>query len=297
MSLPPGNGLEIPADIPPLENPVSEPTPERVRRIPNLGHALLFVGFAAILFLLLQLTLLMLGMSPVKQSGGTVTVQHPMLQIALLAVTYVATLAAAWLCYPLVWRASFLDGVRWHWATARAQAPRLLALGLALGVMMQIVTYFITPPKSLPIDQFFLTARTAWLITLFGTFVAPVFEEICFRGFLLPALATAYDWLTMPRTEEGRERWKTTTMLTPDSLIFSAVLTSLLFALIHAQQVAHMGVALLALFSISLVLTFVRVKTESVAASAMVHAAYNGFIFVTAIAATGGYRHLEKMTQ
>jgi len=35
------------------------------------------------------------------------------------------------------------------------------------------------------------------LITLFGTLVAPMFEEIAFRGFLLPAFAIAYDWLSL----------------------------------------------------------------------------------------------------
>jgi membrane protease YdiL (CAAX protease family) len=51
------------------------------------------------------------------------------------------------------------------------------------------------------------------------------------------------------------------------------------------------------LFSVSLVLTVVRVQTQSVAASALVHAAYNGFVFLTVLIATGGYRHLDRMTR
>jgi membrane protease YdiL (CAAX protease family) len=75
------------------------------------------------------------------------------------------------------------------------------------------------------------------------------------------------------------------------------VLTSAFFALMHLQQVAHLWAALLVLFSISLTLTFVRVKTQSVAASVLVHGAYNGFVFLALLLATGGYRHLERMTQ
>jgi uncharacterized protein len=41
----------------------------------------------------------------------------------------------------------------------------------------------------------------------------------------------------------------------------------------------------------------VRVKTQSVAASTIVHGAYNGFVFVTLLFATGGYRHLDRMTK
>ena len=67
--------------------------------------------------------------------------------------------------------------------------------------------------------------------------------------------------------------------------------------MLHAQQVAHIWAALVGLFSISLVLTFVRVKTQSVAASTLVHASYNGFIFLMTLIATGGYRHLDRMTR
>ena len=286
---------ESPQQIDPEELPQLDL--ETPRRIPNLGHALLFISFAALVLIVFELILMLKGKSPVAAQNGSIAVQHPKLQLAAMAATYLATLFAAWAAYPLLWRRTFLDGLGWHWQTARSQAAKLIALGLLLGGMVQIITYFITTPKTLPIDDFFLTQSDAWLITLFGTLLAPVFEEICFRGFLVPAFAIAYDWLTMPRTPEAHQRWSTTTTLTPVALIFSAVLSSFLFALLHAQQVAHMWTALAVLFSVSLVLTFVRVKTNSVAASATVHAAYNFFVFFMVMIATGGYRHLDRMTK
>ncbi len=274
--------------------PPPEPTP---RRIPNLLHALIFVAFAGLILVVLQVLLLALGEIPATVHAGAITIPHPKLQIATQAITYLITLFAAWLFYPLLWDRPFLSGVGWHWPTARHQAWKLIALGLVLGGVMQVVTNFITPPKTLPIDDFFLTPSTAWLITLFGTVVAPIFEEICFRGFLLPAFAIAYDWLSLPRTPQARIRWQTTTTLTPLSLIFSAILTSILFAAMHAEQIAHLWAALLLLFILSLLLTYVRVRTQSVAASALVHAAYNSFVFLTVIIATGGYRHLDRLTR
>jgi len=267
------------------------------RRVPHMGHALVFVAFTGLLLIALELVLVSLGRAPGAVHGGGTTLLHPKLQLALLATTYLTTLLAAWFFFPQLWQRRFLDGLQWRWPAAHGQAGKLIALGLVLGVMVQIATNFITPPKSRPIDAFFLTQADAWLITLFGTLVAPVFEEVCFRGFLLPAFAIAYDWLSLPRTAEARSRWQTTTTLTPAALIFSAVLTSVLFALMHATQVAHLWAALLVLFTISLVLAFVRVKTDSVAASALVHGAYNGFVFLVVIIQTGGYRHLERMTQ
>lgn len=293
----PATQPEETTQAPQSEQSAAEPGPVPTpQRIPNLGHALLFVSFAGLLLILLEIVLTLMGKAPATVEKGVIALQHPKLQIATMAATYLVTLTAAWVFYPTLWRRKFLDGLQWHWATARSQANRLIALGFVLGVMMQIVTYFITPPKTMPIDTFFLTPMNAWIITLFGTIVAPVFEEICFRGFLVPAFAIAYDWLSLPRTDEARTRWQTTTALTPLSLIFSAVLSSLCFALMHAQQVAHLWAALLGLFSISLVLTFVRVKTQSVAASTLVHSAYNSFVFLTVFIATGGYRHLDRMT-
>jgi len=277
----------------PEDDLVVPPVP---RRIPNLGHAALFISFAAVLLLVFEVTLALMGKVPAVPHGGTITVPHPMLQIAMMAAIYLITLLIAWLVFPFIWRRPFLDGLQWHWSAARGQANRLITLGFALGVMMAIITAFISSPKNLPIDEFFATPATAWIITLFGTFAAPVFEEICFRGFLFPAFAIAYDWIALPRTPEARTQWQSTTSLTPASLVFSAVLTSFLFAMLHAQQDAHIWAALVGLFCISLVLTFVRVKTQSVAASTLVHASYNGFIFLMTLIATGGYRHLDRMT-
>jgi len=276
-----------------LPEPEPDITPSR---IPNFGQALLFVCFAGLMLVISELLLFFKGDSPVAEQGGAISVQHPKLQLAAMAATYLTTLLAAWFFYPTVWRRSFLDGLRWHWETARRHAGKLIALGFLLAAIVQAVTYFIPAPKTMPIDDFFLTQWDAWLITLFGTLLAPVFEETCFRGFLVPAFAIAYDWLSLPRTPEARARWQTTATLSPAALVLSAVLSSIFFALLHAQQVAHLWAALLVLFSVSLVLTFVRVKTDSVASSAIVHGSYNFFVFLSLMVATGGYRHLDRMT-
>jgi membrane protease YdiL (CAAX protease family) len=261
-----------------------------------MGHALLFISIAGMILAIAELILIIVWGPPAIPHSGAFQVVHPKLQIAAQGAAYAATLLVAWVLFPRLWHRTFLDGLRWHWSIARHQAARLIPLGLVLGIMSAIVDAFITTSKPPPIDQFFLKASDAWVITIFGVIVAPVFEEICFRGFLVPAIAIAYDWLSLPRTPESHMRWQATTTLTPISLVFSAVVTSFLFMLIHGQQVGFAWGAMLVLFSVSLVLTFVRVKTQCVAASTLVHCAYNGFIFIVMIFATGGYRHLDRMT-
>jgi membrane protease YdiL (CAAX protease family) len=267
------------------------------RRIPNLGHALIFLAGTFLLLLLTQGILLSFGKVTIDPHKPATVVQHPELQLAAMAATYLITLLAASLFFSKIWRRPFLEGIRWNARTALAHASRLIPVGLLLGMMVQCITYFIRNNKAVPIDSFFLKATDAWLITVFGTFVAPVFEEICFRGFLLPAFAIAYDWLSLPRTPAAVVHWQTTATLSPVALLFSAILSSALFACIHGQQLGWAAPGLCAIFAVSLILTLVRVRTRSVAASTLVHATYNFFIFLVAFIATGGYRHLDRMTQ
>ena len=292
MSLSPNIPEDPAPDIPEHPAPDSEPNS---RRIPNLGHALLFISLAGMMLAISELLLVAVWGQPTIEHGGAIQVVHPKLQIAAEGATYGITLLIAFFLYPFLWKRSFLDGLRWNWSAARHQAVKLVSLGFALGVTSALVDNFISTSKPQPIDQFFLKASDAWVVTFFGVIVAPLFEEICFRGFLVPALAIAYDWVSLPRTPESQMRWQSTTTLSPLSLIFSAIVTSLVFSLIHGAQVGFAWGAMIVLFSVSLILTLVRVKTQSVAASTMVHMAYNAFIFVAMILWTGGYRHLDRM--
>jgi membrane protease YdiL (CAAX protease family) len=87
-----------------------------------------------------------------------------------------------------------------------------------------------------------------WLIAVFGVFVAPFTEEGVFRGLLYPAL---------------RNR-------VPGGPFGAAVLVSLLFAAIHGSLLA-----VIPLFVLALVLTWVIERTNSLLACVVVHALHN----------------------
>jgi hypothetical protein len=80
------------------------------------------------------------------------------------------------------------------------------------------------------------------------------------------------------------------------ALVVSCTLTSIGFALVHADQLAHAWAPLAVLFGVSLVLCGVRLVTQSLAASTLIHAIYNGTIFTILFIGTGGFRHLDKIT-
>jgi CAAX protease family protein len=290
----PTGGEAIVIQAPP---PVQAQGPGIPARIPHLGHALLFVSFAFLMLLLSQATLL--GIThPVRDPQRIITMAlQPRYLVAAMAFTYVVTLIISFFFFPLLWHRSFADGIRWDFSTARRNWAKLISLGLVIGFIVQAIRVLIPVPKSIPMDNFFRTTSDVWLVTAFGTLLAPMFEEICFRGFLLPAFAIAYDWLSLPKTPAAHERWRITTNLTAPALIFSSIITSILFILLHAEQLAHAWAALFVLFCVSLVLTAVRLRTGSVASSSLVHASYNLSVFLTLFIATGGYRHLERMTR
>ena len=261
------------------------------RRIPHLGHALLFFSLAATAFFLCLLILAVLFRGKV-QPGGAVDAA---VSLGAEAATYVLTLAGAYWLFPPLWKRSFLRGIHWNGLVARRNWPRLVVVGVLLSALAQLGEHFVTAPKSPEVEHYMRTPLGAWSVMLMGTLLAPVMEEIAFRGFLLPALATAYDWLSLDRTPAALQRWTSTTGNSNPGLIFAALFSSLLFALVHAPQLEYAWGPVGLLFGVSLVLAFVRVRTHSVACSTLVHLSYNLTIFVAALIATGGFRHLDRL--
>ena len=162
----------------------------------------------------------------------------------------------------------FWRAVKWQWPT---NAFAYVVAGLVLSLLIQIGSSFLPIPKSLPIDEFFKTTHAAWILAVFGVFIAPFFEELFFRGLLYPVLYRRIGFFA------------------------AMVVNSLLFAFTHEGQLAHAWAPLLVLFVVGVVLTYVRKRTQSVSASFLVHAGYNAFLFGMIFVATGGFRHMDKL--
>jgi hypothetical protein len=75
----------------------------------------------------------------------------------------------------------------------------------------------------------------------------------------------------------------------------ASLLTSIPFALMHAEQTGYSIGPFLLLVCVSLVLCWARLSTRSLAASVMVHASYNLLLFSLMLIGTNGFQHLDKM--
>jgi uncharacterized protein len=164
----------------------------------------------------------------------------------------------------------FFSAVHWNW-------PRRMfgyvVLGFVLSFALQAFAHFLPIPKELPIDSFFRTPAEAWALGILSITLAPLMEELFFRGFLYPVLARR---LGLP---------------------IAVFFTALGFAALHGSQLMFSWGPVLVIFLVGVVLTLVRAKTNSVAAGVLVHMAYNGTITIAMFAATDGFRHLEKLNQ
>lgn len=260
-------------------NPFSEPTAEAALSLPrpvsqDPPWGILDVVLIAVFSLIATGLLTIVSFAVIHAVPRWKHYTFPQLAAEPLAVVlpqalgYVVTLFFMMLVVRRSTRAPFWQAVKWRWP---ARMYVYVVAGIALSLGIQIGSSVLPIPKSLPIDEFFKTTHAAWVLAIFGVLIAPLFEELFFRGFLYPALYRRIGFIA------------------------ALVLTSVLFAFTHEGQLAHAWAPLLVLFVVGMVLTYVRERTGSVAKSFLVHAGYNAFLFGMIFVATDGFRHMEKL--
>jgi hypothetical protein len=267
-------------------------------RMPHLGH-LAILGVFAVFGLLCASVLIRSALY--FHLFGITTLQKAITDIHYTlgseAILYLFTFGACVLFFPLIWHKGFFAGLQWNGEIALRLRKQLFFTAAICFVLALVDSFLLPGPTDAPIDKIFRAPGAAWLLFAFGVTLAPFFEEMIFRGFLLPALCTACDWITekttgapvRPLDENGQPQWSL------NAMAIASVLTSIPFAGMHAAQTGYSLGPFLLLVGVSLALCWARLSTRSLAASAMVHASYNFLLFSLMMLGTGGFRHLERM--
>lgn len=188
--------------------------------------------------------------------------------LAQLAIYAVVFAAMRWLVRARGGR--FWAAVRWNWP--QTSWGVFLFIGVGLYFVLIGLGQLLPIPKHLPIDRFFQTAREAGIMSVIAVTLAPLMEELFFRGFLYPVLARRL------------------------GTVFAILLTSAMFGLLHGAQLGYSW-AVLIIFLVGVALTTVRAVTKSVASSFLVHVGYNATLSALLFIATSGFRHLERLNQ
>ncbi len=165
-------------------------------------------------------------------------------------------------------RQGFWRSIHWNWPIAAA--PVYLIAGAVLAFVVEFASRWLPIPKSVPMDQYFSETSGAYLMAAFGITLAPLMEELFFRGMLYPVV---------------RRAW---------GLTVGVLFTATCFALIHGAQLGYAWAPLLSIFVVGVVFTLVRQRTDSVASSFLMHCGYNLTLFGSLWMATDHFRHLEK---
>ncbi|MDR3772424.1 MAG: type II CAAX endopeptidase family protein [Terracidiphilus sp.] len=267
-------------------------------RHPHLGDLLILGALActgwtvSLLLLRSALHFHLWGISSVQRA---VTDVH--YTIGSMAVLYLVTFGAALIVYPLFWHKGLFEGLQWKASVARRHSRPLVGAACACFLLAMLDEVLLPGPTNAPIDKLFDNRAAAWLLFAFGVSFAPFFEESVFRGFLLPALCTAFDWSVekaagisaLPLDPEGHPQWSL------GAMIFASIATSIPFAYMHAEQTGYSLGPFVLLVAVSMVLCWARLATRSLAASVLVHASYNFLLFSLMFIGTGGFRHLDRM--
>jgi len=228
------------------------------------------VGFATLFFFVIMVMLLAHRFLYPRESMAEVLQQHPMLLIGAQALAYLAVIGFMMFLVKRTNPLPFGEAIRWKWP----ENPwAYLFGGFALSLGLQFIGHFLPIPKDLPMVRFFRSSSDAWTLAVFRVFIAPLMEELFFRGFLYPVLAKRL------------------------GMAVSIVLTGIGFALVHASQLGHAWGPVLIIFLVGVTLTTARARAKSVAAGWLIHFAYNGTIFSLMFLATGGFRHMERLNQ
>ena len=231
---------------------------------------LVFTGFSVIVSIVIALLA-----SGAVTGRGAVSVNdltsNPRVIRAFLggqAGAYLVVLLAMFVLVRSRAKKPFGPGIEWGWPGT--SAALFFVSGILLALAVDGLSRFLPLPKSLPIEDLFNNRINAYLMALFGISLAPLLEELFFRGLLYPVL----------RRRLG--------------LVTAVLLTALGFAGIHSVQLGYAWAPILSIFVVGVVFTLVRQRWGSVGASFLMHCGYNFTLFSLLWFASDHFRHLEK---
>jgi len=153
-------------------------------------------------------------------------------------------------------------------ASRASVALRYILGGFALAFAMGFLERFVGHGSDIPMEKLMGSPQSVLMLMALGILVAPLIEETIFRGCIYPVIARKF------------------------GITGGIVATGALFGLAHAQQLGFAWGPVGLIICVGIVLTYVRARAGTVAASYFVHLGYNTILFASFFIATGGLRHL-----
>ncbi len=235
--------------LPDSEFRTDEPAPKSPWRIADL---IVFAVFFLLTVLFLPITALRVWhiFNPELRVADLTAVDQVILQGLMnsVLVGFIAFLIK------VVHRQSFVETIHWF-RNHQFSTGFLISLGATLAISVLLVSSFFPPREPPPIERLLSSATAVYVFAIFGIGAAPLFEEIIFRGFLFKVLFDIGGSGT------------------------AVSVTAILFALLHLPQLWGSWGGVILIFIVGYILSFVRLRSNSLIPSFIIHTSYNTMLF------------------
>lgn len=186
-------------------------------------------------------------------------VQGP-LNVAIQILFWAALFGFIYAVITIKYRLPFGDSIGWRAYEGSAFQYFVWGPVLAIGVVL-ISTLLPKVDEKLPFEKLLEEPMVLGMLAVFGILIAPLLEEMFFRGFLYPVFERSHG---------------------AASAVFT---TSALFSLVHGVQYGWRWQNLLILLGVGVVFGMLRARTQSILPSTFLHAGYNATLFAAVFVA------------
>jgi uncharacterized protein len=145
------------------------------------------------------------------------------------------------------------------WRGTAVHPVVLVVSGMALAIAVSLLAKVIhTPQVKSPIDEITKTPFSLAVFAVMAVTIAPLFEELLFRGFIQPLLSRTF------------------------GVVAGVVLTAVLFGALHAPEYSWAWQYALAVSIAGAVFGWVRARTQSIIPGTIMHGSYN-LVFIVGL--------------
>ena len=155
----------------------------------------------------------------------------------------------------------FLRTIHWF-KNYRYGKGFLISLGITLAISVSVIGSRFPSKEASPLEKLLSSNRAMFAFAILGVAVAPLLEEVVFRGFLFKVLSDI------------------------GGTVIAVMVTAISFGALHALQLWGNWIAVLLIFVVGFVLSFVRHRSNSLIPSFIIHTAYNSTFFGALILGT-----------
>lgn len=193
---------------------------------------------------------------------------NPFFLIANQSLLYGLVLGYVYVLVTVHYGLPFWRGLAWSRLTS-SQVLGFVLGGIALGVIIAHAPTLLPDREKFPLEELFSSPRAAYAVSIFAIFVAPVIEEVIFRGVLFAFF----------------ERL--------GGLRLAIAVTAVLFAGLHVPEYWGAWNHVLLIGVVALTLSLARGLTGSLAPSVILHLSYNLSLMVALFFSSQHFRAIQ----